>query len=559
MRKRQRITTFRAGLIGIIALFLITYLAFTKFANPFATPYTVHAVFSNANQLRPQSLVRIAGINVGKVMSVSPVTGCRIKAQSGPSSQCSAADVTMTVDPNGLPLHKDATFYIRPRIFLEGNFFVDVNPGTPEAPVAPSGWVFPIQQGIEPVQFDQLLNSLQLNTRSNLQILLQQYGLAVKQGGPDYNKSISYWLPAYLYGAEVSHDTLGQQPHDLSGWIDRGGTVNGALNAHPQNLKSLITNFNRTAAAFASQSQALQAAIAELPRTLRVAIPALNALETDLCTSAAQPAPPNCAPGPLRQFAKALVPGVKSTAPMVDASLPFFHQLRLLVQPSELGGCPRPGAPLTQCGLTANLAKAIPALAKLNQETIPFMRNQVRPAANCQVHVILPWTHLTVPDQNFNASNGFPPRPVYVEGVDYLPGLAGESRPFDANGPYVRVFMTGGAFTYSLKPGLFGTTLKPIQGTQPQTPAPHPSGDGSQVSVSRPPLEPNVPCETQAPITDLSAPAGGAPQQVSASTSSPAALARRQSAGLLELAQLAQQTKQAGLGMRITPKIAGVK
>ncbi|MBV8430764.1 MAG: MCE family protein [Solirubrobacterales bacterium] len=554
---------FKAGLIGIIVIALICYGAVTKFANPFSSQYTIHAVFSSANQLRPQSLVRIAGINVGKVTSISPVAGCKVSPQSGPNPQCSAADVAMTIDSNGLPIHKDATFSIRPRIFLEGNFFVDVNPGTPEAPVAPDGWVFPIQQGTEPVQFDQLLNSLQLNTRANLQVLLQQYGYAVKTSGPDYNKSITYWLPAYEYGSEVSHDTLGQQPHDLSGWIDKGGTVNGALDAHPNNLKSLITNFNTTAGAFASQNQALQAAVAELPRTLQVAIPALNAVETDLCSSAAQPAPPNCAKGPLPRFADALTntltPGPDSTGTMISNSLPFFHQVRLLVSPSELGGCPSRTTPLAQCGLTANLAQTIPALAKLNQESIPFMKNGVRPASNCQVKIILPWSRLTLQDPNFNASNGFPPRPAYVEAVDFLPGLAGESRDFDANGPYVRVFLTGGTFTYSMSPGLFGTALNPIQGSQPVTPPLHQSGDGAPASVSRPPLEPNVACETQQQITDLSAPQGGAPQQMATSTSAPAALARQQSSGLIELAQLEKQDQQAGLGTRIVKSIPGIK
>ena len=202
--QRRKISPFAAGLIGIIVIVVFSYGAYTKFANPFASPYTVHAIFSNANGLRPDSLVRIAGVNVGKVTGVSPVSSCSLRVSSGPQQQCSAADVTMTISDNGLPIHKDATFWIRPRIFLEGNFFVDVHPGTPEAPIAPSGFMFPIQQGTEPVQFDQLLTSLQNNTRANLQILLQQYGLAVKQGGPAYNASIQYWMPAYKYGAEVA-------------------------------------------------------------------------------------------------------------------------------------------------------------------------------------------------------------------------------------------------------------------------------------------------------------------------------------------------------------------
>ena len=54
--------------------------------------------------------------------------------------------------------------------------------------MARNGYTFPIQQGIEPVQFDQVLTALQANTRQNLQTLLQQYGKAVKVGGPSYNQ-----------------------------------------------------------------------------------------------------------------------------------------------------------------------------------------------------------------------------------------------------------------------------------------------------------------------------------------------------------------------------------
>ncbi len=258
-------------MIGILAIILISYLAYTKFANPFASKYTVHAIFSSANGLRPDSLVRIAGVNVGKVDSVDPVSSCKVNGTT--EHQCAASDITMEIDDTGLPLHKDATFAIRPRIFLEGNFFVDVHPGTPESPTAPNGYVFPINSGTEPVQIDQILTSLQANTRRNLQILLEQYGTAVKVGGPAYNASIQYWLPAYKYGALVAHDFLGIQPHDLSTWVATQGPVAGALDAHPQNLQSLITDFNTTANAFAVQSTALQRAVALLPARCRPPLP----------------------------------------------------------------------------------------------------------------------------------------------------------------------------------------------------------------------------------------------------------------------------------------------
>ena len=532
MRKRARrigLSPFKAGMLALIAIVLFTYLGVTKFANPFTTPYTVHAVFANANGLLPDSLVRIAGVDVGKVESVGAVPGCKVggtpqKAVAGNSTQCSAADVTMTIDNDGLPLHKDATFAIRPRTFLEGNFFVDVSPGTPEAPMAPDSYTFPIQQGTEPVQFDQVLTSLQTNTRQNLQTLLQEFGTALKKGGPSFNASIKYWLPAYEYSAVVAHDALGIDPHDLSNAINDQGTVSGAINTHPQVLQNLITNFNTTANAFARENVSLENAVAALPKTLQAAIPAFNALNSAFCSGAQKP---DCAPGPLPQLAKALIPGVKSTGPMIDASLPFITQLRYLVSPSELRG------------LTADLSKTVPALSNLTRASIPLMANGVRPLSSCVSNVVIPWSHLTINDPNFNASNGFPARPVYVEAVDYLPGLAGESRDFDANGPYIRVLGTGGTLTYSLQPGLFGQALSPLQGEQPQPPP----------GEHAPPLEPNVPCETQPAITDLSTPTGGPPQQMSTSLSAPGASLRWDSAAAEAIPQVRKLAAMSGLGL----------
>jgi ABC-type transporter Mla subunit MlaD len=526
--RKKGMSTFAAGLIALLAIVVFTYLGFTKFANPFASQYTVHAIFSNASGVKPESPVRIAGVNVGKVASVGPVAGCKLggtpqkEASTSSSQGCTAADVTMTINGQGLPIHKDATFAIRPRIFLEGNFFVDVSPGTPEAPVAPTGYTFPVQQGTEPVQFDQVLTSLQSNTRQNLQTLLQQFGTAVKKGGKAYNASIKYWLPAYEYSAVVAHDALGLQTHDLSNWIAEQGEVSGAIDTHPQNLQNLITNFNTTAHSFAVQNVALAQAVKTLPQTLSAAIPAFHALNAAFCSG---PQVPNCAPGPLPQLAKALIPGVKSTGPMIDASLPFITQLRYLVSPSELRG------------LTADLATTVPALSRLTRESTPLMADGVRPAASCAASVVIPWSQLTLNDPHFNASNGFPAHPVYVEAVDFLPGLAGESRDFDANGPYIRILGTGGTLTYSLQPGLFGQTLAPLQGEEPAPPP----------GQHAPPLEPNVPCETQQPITDLSAPTTGPPQQQSSNLAAPGASLRWTSAAAAAIPAIQQLAAQNGL------------
>jgi phospholipid/cholesterol/gamma-HCH transport system substrate-binding protein len=466
-------------------------------------------VVPNAGGLRPDSLVRIAGVNVGKVTSISSVAGRQ------------AANITMQIDSNGLPIHRDATFWIRPRIFLEGNFFVDVYPGSPSAPNVKSGYTFPIQQAREPVQLDQLFGSLQADTRHNLQVLLQQYGSAVKQAGPAFNRSITYWLPAYKYSSIVTHDALGLQPHDLSNWIAAQAIVSGAMDAHPQNLQSLISNFDTTAFAFARENVNLQRTVAQLPKTLAAAMPAFHAL--------------NAAFPPLRQLARALLPGVQTTGPMIDASLPFIHQLRLLVQPSELGG------------LSKDLQITIPALARLTQNTIPLMKDQVRPASSCVANVIIPWSKLEIHDPHFNQSNGYPPHPTYLEVAQLLPGIAGESRTFDANGPYIRLLGNGGTFTYSLQPGLFGTAVNSIEGVQPIPPA----------NDQRPPLKEHVPCETQPPIKTLNTPTGVGPTPKSAKNNSAASQALAAAVNKVFIAELNKVLKLNGSKIHVSGTSSG--
>ena len=120
-KDRTGANPFTVGALVLIAAVLITYFGFSKHI-PFTHGFRLNAVFESANSIRTNSPVRIAGVNVGKVTNVE-----RYK-------DTNAAEVQMQISDSGLPIHRDATLKIRPRIFLEGNFFVDVSPGTPGAP-----------------------------------------------------------------------------------------------------------------------------------------------------------------------------------------------------------------------------------------------------------------------------------------------------------------------------------------------------------------------------------------------------------------------------------------
>ena len=77
-RKRKKradqrgMTPFKAGLIAVVLVTFAVFMAFTK-ANPFSNPYQLKGAFETANNLKPNSPVRIAGVEVGKVKKVEAV------------------------------------------------------------------------------------------------------------------------------------------------------------------------------------------------------------------------------------------------------------------------------------------------------------------------------------------------------------------------------------------------------------------------------------------------------------------------------------------------------
>ena len=473
MRRNQPrgISRVQAGAILVVLAVLGTYFGFSK-AIPFKHHWEIKAQFDNATNLRKGSFVRIGGVNVGKVVKIDTLR----KGERG-------AVATLRIDEVGRPIHKDATLKIRPNIFLEGNTFIDLRPGSPSAPTIDDGDTVPASQTTTSVQIDQIFTALQADTRRDLQVLLKELGTGLSgKGGVGYNRSIDYWEDAFRGSAVVSEAQLGIRQHDLSEYISRAGTVAGALDRDPDALKNLITDFNTTAAAFASEQSALEQTVAELPRTLRAAQPALRALNDSF--------------PPLRRLIVDFRPAVRSSGPALDASRPFIAQARRLVAPSELKG------------LVADLRPLVPDLARLNSR-LPALYERVRSASSCQNDVVLPWSSSTVPDPNFPATGK-----VYQEGVSGLPGLAGESRSGDANGQWARVLASNGTNVYALG-GVdqtlgkrFGVTNFPIEGVNP--PPVH----------ERPPMRYDVPCETQEP-PDLRTIPGQPPQRVQSGSFTP--------------------------------------
>jgi virulence factor Mce-like protein len=478
------------GLIALVVIVIGCYLGFTK-KIPFQHHFEIQAAFNSSNDIKPNSPVRIAGVEVGRVAKVEPT-----------SPGADSARITMRINDNGRPIHADAQAKIRPRIFLEGNFFIDLTAGSPNAPELEDGDTIPASQTATPVQFDQVLKALKAPTREAAQKTLGELAAAFDAGfGKEFNKTLADQAPAYKFSAIVGEALLGRRPHDLSGIVRDLGTTAQALDRSPPRLKSFLVNFDRFAASLASERDNLQATIGELPRTLAAANPAFDSL--------------NAAFPSVRSLAVRARPGVRSSGPAIKALRPFVAQLRGLAGQDELRG------------LTRDLVAATPGLVGLSRSSVPLL-GQMRPFASCLNGVVIPWSNDTVPDTRFPAAG-----PVYQTSVKWLPGLAGESRSGDANGQWFKVLGTGGAETVQLGEGLFGNPIFPLVGVNPPKPK------------SRPPIEPEVPCETQE-RPDLRTVAGPPPAKVKTNANSPAVRARTAKARETAIIELRDQLRKSG-------------
>ena len=475
-RRREGRNPVTVGLIALVIVLVAVFLGFTKDI-PFTRSFEVQAVFESANSLRPASPVRIAGVNVGKVK--------KVEAREG-SDQ---AVVTMQINDAGLPIHEDATAKIRPRIFLEGNFFVDLRPGTPSSPTLEDGDTIKVTRTATPVQLDQVLTALQSDTRQDLRDLLDGLGEGLnakpsaaddkdadrsargETGAESFNDAYRDSPAALRSAAQVNEALLGSEPErDLSRLIKGTALTTAALIRNESLLKDLITNFNTTLGSFAAEEGNLRASIHELGPTLENANGALAAL------NAAFPA--------TRAFARDILPGVRETPATIEASFPWMAQTRRLLSQAELRG------------LARDLAPATADLARVTDRSLDLLP-KIDLVALCARDNVLPTGDVVVMDEFENGAEN------YKEFFWTLVGLSGEGQNFDGNGMYVRFQPGGGASTVSLgdpkspSGALVGTSAAPVLGVRPRYPG------------KRPPYRHDVPCYKSKP-PNINGPAAAA-------------------------------------------------
>ena len=389
----------------------------------------------------------------------------------------------MQIDNSGLPIHSDATLAVEPRLILEGNFYVNLDPGAPGTPELPSGGLIPESNTSVPVQIDQVLDTLNLATRGALQGSIR--GLARGLGGGS-SAARSARVPTGYAGlraavralngtlpsvTQVAHDAQGTRPGDLHRAVRFSRDLTTQLAENPVALAGLVANVDTVTGALSAEDQSLATSLQRLDGVLRTAPASLTALDAALPT--------------LTGFSRVLDPALRLAPAPFRETDQFVNEVQDLVAAPEL---PAVLAELKPVSIT------LPKLEQRLQGVLPLVTS----ADKClSGHVV------SALDQKLQDGSNSTGDPAWLDLMHTFTSITSLDGGFDGNGSAIRAGITVGASTIAgILPGVGA-----VAGIAPSLLGVRPTWLGYGVE---PPYRPDQWCDQQ-PLPDLNARSGPAP------------------------------------------------
>jgi phospholipid/cholesterol/gamma-HCH transport system substrate-binding protein len=270
--------------------------------------YEVNAEMSTAQAVTPGQgqTVNIAGVQVGEIKSV--------KLEDG------KAIVGLDIERKYAPVYRDATVLLRPKTGLK-DMVAELTPGHPKAGTVPEGGTIPISQTLPDVNLDEVLSSLDADTRDYLRLLLSDGGQALKGNGTQLAQALRRIEPTARYSREIN-EALATRRANIKRVVHNFSLLTDQLGKRDTQLAGFVTNSNAVFAALAHQDQNLRQTLRQLPSTLTTTNTNLAKART-----LAQTLGPTLQD--LRPGARALGPSLRQVRPFVTKTTPVIkNQLR---------------------------------------------------------------------------------------------------------------------------------------------------------------------------------------------------------------------------------------
>ncbi|MGH2980653.1 MAG: MlaD family protein [Solirubrobacterales bacterium] len=291
--------------------------------------FELKAEFLPAQAITPGQgqTVDIAGIKVGLVGAVELEDG--------------HATVRLDIEPEYAPLiHRDASLLLRPKTGL-ADMVVAIDPGT-AGPQVDEGSIVPLSQTKPQVTSDEILATLDADTRSYLTLLLAggARGIGGEERGLQASAALRRLEPTTRDIARIN-TALARRNRNLARVIHNFGLLAEELGRHDQQLARFVSSSNAVFDSFAKQQGSIRASLQELPPTLLVTRAALGS--TDRLVRTLRGSLP-----PLIRSSAVLKPGLEATqrlfretTPPIRAQIrPFTRQVRRPVKHLAQGAKP---------------------------------------------------------------------------------------------------------------------------------------------------------------------------------------------------------------------------
>jgi phospholipid/cholesterol/gamma-HCH transport system substrate-binding protein len=283
-------------------------------------PFTLNAEFSTGQAViaGQGQTVRVSGVRVGDIGAV--------KLKDG------RAVIRMDLDQDYKDLvHTNASALLRPKTGLK-DMFVDLDPGSDDAPLAKEGWTVPVNATQPDVNPDEIFSALDADTRDYLKLLIQGAGRGLEGRSADLRDVFRRFEPTHRDLALVN-GAVAERRQNLRHLIHSLRQLNTALAAQPDQLAGLVDSSAAVLRQFASEEQNISRAIGDLPGTLRQTTTTLGKVErfADVLGPAAQKLRP--AARALDTANQAVIPFAKEITPVLRERIrPFVREARPVVR-----------------------------------------------------------------------------------------------------------------------------------------------------------------------------------------------------------------------------------
>ena len=277
--------------------------------------FVVKAEMSTAQAVTPGQgqTVNVAGVQVGEISKVELDDG--------------KALVTLRMEPRYGRVYKDATVLLRPKTGLR-DMVAELEPGTPRAGRLKEGDVIPVGQTLPDVNLDEILASLDADTRDYLTILVGAGAEGLRGNGRALARAIRRFEPSARYGRQV-FGALAERKQNIKRVMHNLSLIMDELGDKDDQVAEFVENSNAVFAALARQDANLRATLTELPSALDETQRGLGKAKT----LADELGPTLQA---LRPGARALGPTLRQVRPFVRETAPVLRdEIRPFVRVSR--------------------------------------------------------------------------------------------------------------------------------------------------------------------------------------------------------------------------------